>query len=324
MSDRSAETQLVKFLTDVHSIEEQAIAQMRRAPEITDDPELTEIFKQHLGESEEHRSRVASQLERLGADPSTFKDLAGRAGGVGMALFPVFQPDDEAKLVAHAYSYEHMEIAAYELLGAAAMKLGDQQVAELAGTNGKEEHLMADRLAGQLDSVVDLVLAGDKSLDSQLDAYLSDAHAVEGQALELCRGGKRIAGDDRLAEIFSAHQEQTGRHRARIEERLEARGGGSSTLKDAALRLGGLNLGAFFAAQPDTPAKIAGFSFAFEHLEVALYEILGRVAERAVDEETERAAREICAEERDTAQRVEGAFSNAMESALEDLGVEGR
>lgn len=324
MSDRSPETQLVKFLTDVHSIEQQAIVQMRRAPEITDDAELTGIFEKHLEESEEHRSRVAAQLERLGADPSSLKDFAGRVGGVGMALFPVFQPDDEAKLVAHAYSYEHMEIAAYELLGAAAMKLGDQEVADLAGTNGKEEHQMADRLAGQFDSVVDLVLAGEKSIDEQLDAYLSDAHAVEGQALELCRGGKRIAGEDRLAEIFSAHQDQTERHRNRIEERLEARGAGSSILKDAALRLGGLNLGAFFAAQPDTPAKMAGFSFAFEHLEAALYEILGRVAERAVDGETERTAREICAEERDTARQVEGAFSDAMDSALEDLGVEGR
>ena len=32
---------------------------------------------------------------------------------------------------------------------------------------------------------------------------------------------------------------------------------------------GCLNLGAFFSAQPDTPAKLAGFAFAFAHLEIA-------------------------------------------------------
>ena len=52
------------------------------------------------------------------------------------------------------------------------------------------------------------------------------------------------------------------------------------------MRVGGLNLGAFFGGQPDTPAKLAGFAFAFEHLEIAAYEQLMRVARRAGDEET--------------------------------------
>jgi len=43
------------------------------------------------------------------------------------------------------------------------------------------------------------------------------------------------------------------------------------------LRIGGVNLGAFFGAQPDTPSKLAGFAFGFEHLEIAAYEQLLRV-----------------------------------------------
>jgi nucleoside-diphosphate-sugar epimerase len=45
----------------------------------------------------------------------------------------------------------------------------------------------------------------------------------------------------------------------------------------------GLNLSAFFGAQPDSTTKLAGF-VAFEHLEVAAYKLLQRVAARAGDE----------------------------------------
>jgi ferritin-like metal-binding protein YciE len=75
-------------------------------------------------------------------------------------------------------------------------------------------------------------------------------------------------------------------------------------VKDAALQLGGVNLGAFFGAQPDTTTKLAGFGFAFEHLEIAAYELLRRVAERAGDDEVVRVADEILVQERAAAQTI--------------------
>jgi hypothetical protein len=39
-----------------------------------------------------------------------------RVGGVGFLLFARAQPDTTGKLLAHAYSYEHLELASYELL----------------------------------------------------------------------------------------------------------------------------------------------------------------------------------------------------------------
>ena len=70
------------------------------------------------------------------------------------------------------------------------------------------------------------------------------------------------------------------------------------------LKAGGLNLSAFFGAQPDSTTKLAGFAFAFEHLEVAAYELLQRVAARAGDEGVVATAEEILAEERRAAERV--------------------
>ena len=52
MAPSNLDEQLIKYLTDVHSIEQQALAQMRAAPDIAGDPELATIFSTHLTETE--------------------------------------------------------------------------------------------------------------------------------------------------------------------------------------------------------------------------------------------------------------------------------
>src|SRR5215213_2538452 len=158
MADRNLDEQLVKYLTDVHSIEEQALTQMRRAPGIAGDTEIAEAFEQHLHESERQEERVRELLEAAEAKPSTVKDLAGRAGGIGMLLFAKFQPDTPGKLVAHAFSYEHMELAAYELLRRVAERAGSAEVAAAAREIGVEEGRMAGRLESLFDRAVDASL----------------------------------------------------------------------------------------------------------------------------------------------------------------------
>src|SRR5918996_2436286 len=146
MVDPSAQEQLTKYLTDVHSIEEQAIAQLQLAPRIAGDSELRRIFAEHLHETEGHERLVREQLERRGASPSTVKDVAGRVGGWGMILFARANPDTPGKLAMHAHSYEHMELAAYELLRRIADRAGDLGVSQTAAQIGAEERTMADRL----------------------------------------------------------------------------------------------------------------------------------------------------------------------------------
>ena len=109
-----------------------------------------------------------------------------------------------------------------------------------------------------------------------------------------------------------------------LEGRLEQRGGAPSKLKDAALRIGALNWGAFFAAQPDTPAKLAAFSYAFEHLEIAGYELLRRVARRVGDEQTVEIADRILAQERAAADRLDSLLPRALEASLEAQSIAAR
>jgi ferritin-like metal-binding protein YciE len=310
------EQQLVKYLADVHSIEEQALAQMKRAPKLVDGA-LAEAFERHLSETESQERRVRERLEAHGASPSAVKDIAGRAGGVAMVLFARSQPDTPGKLTAHAFSYEHMELAAYELLSRIAARAGDEETATMAAEIGAEERAMAARLAGCFDLAVEASLDDDgaETAEQHLNAYLADAHAIERQSISLLRKGVGMAGAEELARVFEAHQAETEEQARRLERRLEARGSAPSTLKDAALRLGALNWGAFMAAQPDTPAKLAGFAFAVEHLEIGSYELLLRVAKRAGDEETAALVEATLGEERGAAAANAGQWDAALDAA---------
>jgi ferritin-like metal-binding protein YciE len=236
-----------------------------------------------------------------------------------MVLFARTQPDTPGKLTAHAFSYEHLELAAYDLLGLVAERAGDVETAALARAIREEESAMAGRLAASFDRSVEASLreVGAGDLGDRLDGYLADAHAIEAQSIQLLEKGPGIAGEGELASVLSRHLDETRAQQASLRERLEARGGGPSALKDALLRVGALNLGAFFAAQPDTPAKLAGFAFAFEHLELAAYEQLMRVARRAGDEETATLAQRIAGEERGAAEAIRRQFGPAVDASLE-------
>lgn len=314
MTPEELNEKLDKNLTDVHSIEEQALVQMRRAPELAGSPAIAHDFDTHEQETAEQERLIRERLEARGAEPAALKDLAGKAGGLGMAWFAASQPDTPTKLVAHAYSYEHLEVAAYELLRAAAELAGDEETAELATRIGEEERQMASRLEQRFDdavaSVVDDLDAAKRA--DQLDAYLSDAHAIENQALQMLGAAIHLTDDADLRMLLERHREESERHRKLIDACLERRNADPSRLKDLAMRVGALNLGLFFGGQPDTDPKLAGFAFAFEHLEVAIYSMLGRVADLAGDRETAQVANEILGEERATADALGGMLEGIL------------
>jgi ferritin-like metal-binding protein YciE len=319
----SIEEQLTKYLTDAHAIEEQALAQMRQAPRIAGDPQLAEIFREHLAETEGQERLVRGRLEAHNGRPSAVKELVMKAGGVGFVLFARSQPDTPGKLTAHAYSYEHLELASYELLARTAAHAGDGATVEVAQRIREQERAMGERLAGAFDRAVDASLQakGADAVREEVVKYLADAHALEAQATVLLERGPKLAGDPELERVYREHLEETHEQQRLVEQRLEQLGGSPSKLKDAAMRLGGLNWGMFFQSHPDTPGKLAAFAYAFEHLEIAGYELLARVARRAGDEQTVGLAQRIVAEERAAAGRIADRWDRAVEASLRELGI---
>jgi UDP-glucose 4-epimerase len=305
---------VVEQLGEVHALETQALAQMRRAPKITGDDRVAEVFKAHLTETEEQEQRVRDRLEAHGADRSKLKDATG---GIGVVAFASSQPDTPDKLAAHAFSYAHLEIAAYELLRRTAETAGDAATAAMAQEIALEEERMAERLSRCFDAVVETSLNGDgpAELGPQLDCYLIAAHALEKQGLQLLEIALKVTEDAGLKELFSKHLRESEEHELMLRERLEARGSDPAKAEDAALRISGLQLGAFFAAQPDTAARLSGFVFAFENLEIATYELLARAARRAGDGKVLGVAERILAEERAAAKELAGRWDRAASPA---------
>src|SRR3954454_22923021 len=159
---------------------------MRAAPKLAGDPELAAAFRFHLGETERHEALVRERLHAHDASPSRLEDMLGAVSGKGFVLFAKLKPDTPGKLAAHAFSYEHLELATYELLARVAERASDHETAETARTIRSDEDAMARRLSESWDAA--LTSAG------KLDSYLADAHAIEAQAIALLERGPKIAG----------------------------------------------------------------------------------------------------------------------------------
>lgn len=325
MTETSLATQLVRYLADAHSIEEQALRQLRTAPDIAGEPNLARLFSDHLIETEGHERQIRKRLEAYGKDPSRWKDAIMRAGGVAFVLFARVQPDTPGKLVAHAYSYEHLEYAAYEILLRVAERAGDVDTFGAARAIRENEREMAARLESAFDRAVDGSLAAVRrdDLDDLLATYLRDAHAIEAQALQMLQLASKRGGQPELERLYAQHLDETHEHSRLLEERLESRDRSPSKLKDIGMRMGALNWGAFFQAQPDTAVKLAGFAYAFEHLEIGGYELLKRVASRAEDAATVDMTEIILAQERAMADRLHEAFDQSLDASLDAMGVSG-
>ena len=315
--------QLVSYLTDAHSIEEQALAQLRSAPDIAGDAGLAAALTEHRRETETHERLVRERLEALGESPSRVKDAVMAAGGKGFVLFARSQPDTPGKLAAHAYSYEHLEIASYELLARVAATAGDTDVVALAERIRVDEQRMADRLEGMFAETAQSALAAlqPDDLGAQVATYLTDAHALEEQSIGLLRRAIDVAGDSGLRTVYESHLTESDDQKRLLERRLDALGHSPSALKDAAMRMGAFNWATFFKAHPDTPGKVAAFAYAFEHLEIGGYRQLGEVAHQAGDAETALLVERILDEERAAASEIAAHWDDAARASLTEVGA---
>ncbi len=303
----------------MYSVEQQALAQLVSAPKLAGDPALAEAFRQHYTETEQQAELVRARLEAHGGSPSVIKDAVMKLGGKGFLLFAGTQPETPGKLTAHAYSYEAMEWAGYEMLARFAQIAGDAQTAAVAQQIGAEERAMMERLESGFDAAESVSHADTppKKLADHLATHLAEAHALEQQGIQLLSKGEKIAGNEQMAQFYREQLEETRNHVRMIEERLAALGTDASTLKDSALGLAGLNWTMFFQAQSDTAAKLAAFAYAFEHLKIAGYELLLRTARRASDAATVSLCERILAAERTMAERLANSFDQAAQATLE-------
>lgn len=316
---RTPQDQLVSFLSDMYSVEQQALAQLVSAPDIAGDPTLAADFRQHHIETEEQADLVRQRLEAHGGSPSAIKDAVMRLGGKGFLLFARVLPETPGRLVDHAYSYESLEWAGYEMLIRFAERAGDSQTVETAKAIGAQERTMMERLEHGFDAAERASHAQTPTakLPEHLRTHLAEVHAFESQGVQLLEKSESIAGNAPLVTLYSQLLDEVRAHARRVEDRLAALGTQPSRLKDSALGIGGLNWGLFFQAQSDTPAKLAAFVYAFLHLQIGGYELLKRTARRTGDTETQQLCENVLSEKRPMVERLAAAFDSAVQATLD-------
>src|SRR5918911_3402153 len=126
---------------------------------------------------------------------------------------------------------------------------------------------------------------GADKIQEELIKFLQDAHGMEQQSMQTLQAAVLVAGDPQLESLYQGHIMETEGHLNLLKQRLEAHDASRSIRKDIAGRLTAAQLGAGVVADSDTPAKLLAVAYGFEHFEIAMYELLKRVADRAGDED---------------------------------------
>jgi ferritin-like metal-binding protein YciE len=158
-------------------------------------------------------------------------------------------------------------------------------------------------------------------LQTQLVKHLDEAHALEQTVLRMLDGLIQTASDPELIDRLEHHKLETQEHESIMRRRLEAHGAQPSVVRQAAGMLEALMKMPLDMVRGERSGRNARDAYATEHLEIASYELLRRVAERAGDEETAQACLDILEQERAMAQFVEERWDLLVEQSLREEGV---
>jgi ferritin-like metal-binding protein YciE len=135
-----------------------------------------------------------------------------------------------------------------------------------------------------------------------LSNWLRDAHAMEGQAIELLEAQiDRLESYPEALPRLRSHLDETRQQQNQIEQCLHQLGTDTSTLKDSAMKLTASMQGMLHAMAGDEVLKHALGSHAFEQFEAGCYESLMVAAERAGEPEIARTCQRIMEQELDMA-----------------------
>jgi ferritin-like metal-binding protein YciE len=166
-----------------------------------------------------------------------------------------------------------------------------------------------------------LVTQEEEKLQEKLLDYIEDAHAMEESVLRMLDSMISTTDDPEIAEMLRHHKEETEQHEQRLSERLEALGRDTPALKEAPTIAGALAKSVADQVRTDKAAKNARDGYATEHMEIACYELLERLAIRAGDLETGEVARANRADEEAMAQKIASNWDKFLDLSLAEEGI---
>jgi ferritin-like metal-binding protein YciE len=159
------------------------------------------------------------------------------------------------------------------------------------------------------------------ALEEKLVEYIDDAYAMEQNVLRMLDGMIGTTKDPQMKRALERHKKQTEKQAERLEECLSEHGKSPSKVKAAGGMMAALMKGVLDAARDDSPGRNARDGFATEHMEIASYEMLERVARKAKDRKTAAVARQNREEEEAMARSIAAKWNKVVELSLKEEGV---
>ena len=145
---------LLQWLRDAHAMEKQSEQMLSGlAGRIKSYPQLKQKIEHHEHQTRDQALRIQGCIERLDGDTSLLKDAAAKFLAVGQGFSGLFVGDEVIKGSLASYTFEHMEIASYEILIAAAGEFGDAKTVKVCEEILAEEEEMAEWLLENIEPV---------------------------------------------------------------------------------------------------------------------------------------------------------------------------
>jgi ferritin-like metal-binding protein YciE len=159
------------------------------------------------------------------------------------------------------------------------------------------------------------------SLQAQLVKHIDEAIAMEENVKRMLDGMIQTTDDPQVLDLLEHHKLETEQHSQRLRRRLEAHGASPSMVREATGILSALAKMPLDMVRGEKAGRNARDGYATEHMEIASYQLLERVAKRAGDEGTAEVARQNRSEEEAMARKLEEHWDVFAEMSLREEGV---
>jgi ferritin-like metal-binding protein YciE len=160
-----------------------------------------------------------------------------------------------------------------------------------------------------------------QELKSQLVKHIDEALAMEQNVLRMLDSMIASTKDPEIKEQLREHKLETEKQADRMQRRLEAHGASPSVVREGVGIAQALMKSVLDVARTEKAGRNARDGYATEAMEIASYQLLERIAERAGDEETAQAARESRAEEEAMAKKIDANWDRYAELSLQEAGI---
>jgi ferritin-like metal-binding protein YciE len=158
MASDQLKEQLVKHIDEAYAMEQNVLRMLDGMIETSEDPEIKNDLREHKLETERHAERMQQRLEAHSATPSMVREAGGIAGALLKSVLDLTRGEKAGRNARDGYATEHLEIASYQLLERIAQRAGDEETAEVARQNRKDEEAMAKKLDAHWDKFAELSL----------------------------------------------------------------------------------------------------------------------------------------------------------------------